>query len=570
MSFDHSRGRATSGSTAEHGAFPTVGKRTLTAGLSAVPVQLAGDGTGTAPAKDAAPQGVSGASRQLPHLASIQRLFGRHDVSQVKAHVGGEAAAAAQSMGAQAYATGDHVAFRESPDLHLAAHEAAHVVQQRGGVQLAGGLGREGDPYERHADAVADQVVQGKSAEALLDVHAGKAGAGPGSGAVQKKDDPALAAFKAKKHEVLNHGPSTGRGAFDATYDANTGELTITLKLKFTKEDDGVSAWTAAEIATWKGQYQAAIQARWGGQYTMQCTKAGWESLVATTKVVLSWVDKDPHFELKVKKVGAGNFRPESAVTQPGGQDRTAHAPGTYATPSSQGTTKLGDTDVTERDKDKWTANTIATEVKRANSANPKTVAFTENSDAVAGADQTRLGELGTILAMIKQPKMNVAIDGFAATGEADKAALSQRRADSVKKAVAGAGSLTHAVLASGKGDTGADATPAWRKVAIAIGNAEAGWKNDYDIAGHETGHMFGFDEEYAGGAKESSHYKLVEEAFGTKVADTFVKRKAGEDSASVMDGGLDVRPYHYVTFWEALGRCTEPDLKRTDWKIKV
>jgi hypothetical protein len=80
---------------------------------------------------------------------------------------------------------------------------------------------------------------------------------------------------------------------------------------------------------------------------------------------------------------------------------------------------------------------------------------------------------------------------------------------------------------------------------------------------------MFGFDEEYAGGAKESSHYKLVEEAFGTKVADTFVKRKAGEDSASVMDGGIDVRPYHYVTFWEALGHCTEPDLKRTDWKIK-
>lgn len=35
------------------------------------------------------------------------------------------------------------------------------------------------------------------------------------------------------------------------------------------------------------------------------------------------------------------------------------------------------------------------------------------------------------------------------------------------------------------------------------------------------------------------------------------------------MDGGIDVRPYHYVTFWEALGHCTEPDLKRTDWKIK-
>jgi hypothetical protein len=171
---------------------------------------------------------------------------------------------------------------------------------------------------------------------------------------------------------------------FDAAYDANTGNFTITLKLKITAENDGTSAWTPAEIAACQAQYQTAIQARWGGQYTMQCTKTGWEVLSATTKIVLSWVTTNPHYELKVKKMGSGNFRADSAVTQPGGQDRTAHAPGTYATPSSQGTTKLGGTDVTERDKDKWTANTIATQVKRANSANAKTITFAENSDAVA------------------------------------------------------------------------------------------------------------------------------------------------------------------------------------------
>jgi cell wall-associated NlpC family hydrolase len=71
-------------------------------------------------------------------------------------------------MGASAYATGNSVAFAKTPDLHIAAHEAAHVVQQRGGVQLKGGVGTVGDPYERHADAVADLVVQGKSAEGLL------------------------------------------------------------------------------------------------------------------------------------------------------------------------------------------------------------------------------------------------------------------------------------------------------------------------------------------------------------------------------------------------------------------
>ncbi|HEX7840810.1 MAG TPA: DUF4157 domain-containing protein, partial [Kofleriaceae bacterium] len=113
----------------------------------------------------------------MPHLGSIQRLFGRHDVSGIAAHTDDNAVAGAHAMGASAFATGNHVAFAGAPSLHTAAHEAAHVVQQRGGVQLKGGVGEAGDPYERHADAVADLVVQGRSAEALLDQHAGRDGA---------------------------------------------------------------------------------------------------------------------------------------------------------------------------------------------------------------------------------------------------------------------------------------------------------------------------------------------------------------------------------------------------------
>ena len=81
------------------------------------------------------------------------------------AHVGGDAAGA---MGASAFATGNHVVFDRAPDLHTAAHEAAHVVQQAHGVNLYGGVGEAGDAYERHADAVADRVVAGQSAGDLL------------------------------------------------------------------------------------------------------------------------------------------------------------------------------------------------------------------------------------------------------------------------------------------------------------------------------------------------------------------------------------------------------------------
>ncbi len=214
------------GESDSHGQFvddgaPAAGKRTLSAGLvqrrtgavaqaggGAAPagstsfdgledpyglhleaVQRKGDGAADATrVQEAAAEGTRGAGGPLPHLDRIQPAFGQHDVGGVQAHTGGAAAAASQAMGAEAFATGNHVAFAGAPSLHTAAHEAAHVVQQRGGVQLAGGVGQEGDPYERHADAVADRVVQGQSAADLLDTMAGSAHGVQRATAVQRKD----------------------------------------------------------------------------------------------------------------------------------------------------------------------------------------------------------------------------------------------------------------------------------------------------------------------------------------------------------------------------------------------
>ena len=131
---------------------------------------------------------MAGSGEPLPFLDTIQAAFGSHDLGQVRAHTGSEAALAAGDLGARAYATGTQIAFGEPPDLHTAAHEAAHVVQQRAGVQLKDNVGRAGDEYERHADAVADLVVQGSSAEALLDSMAGPGGAVPTIHAVQRLD----------------------------------------------------------------------------------------------------------------------------------------------------------------------------------------------------------------------------------------------------------------------------------------------------------------------------------------------------------------------------------------------
>jgi len=123
--------------------------------------------------------GTSGAGGALPFADRIQASFGRHDISDVRAHTDGAARQGARGMGAEAFATGNQVAFAGAPSLHTAAHEAAHVVQQRAGVHLKGGVGQDGDVYERHADAVADRVVRGESAQTLLDEYApGAAGSG--------------------------------------------------------------------------------------------------------------------------------------------------------------------------------------------------------------------------------------------------------------------------------------------------------------------------------------------------------------------------------------------------------
>jgi hypothetical protein len=101
-----------------------VGKRTLVS-TTLAPVQPHGAGRpraqpdllpgGDAQVQAAAARGVAGPAGALPHAETIQRLFGRHDVSGIHAHVGGPAAEATQAMGAEAFATGDHVAFAGAP-----------------------------------------------------------------------------------------------------------------------------------------------------------------------------------------------------------------------------------------------------------------------------------------------------------------------------------------------------------------------------------------------------------------------------------------------------------------------
>ena len=102
----------------------------------------------------------------IPHFDRIQRAFGRYDLRGVPAR---HDPPAADGLGAEAFTYGESVVYGQFPDLHTAAHEAAHVVQQRLGAAPASDESADGRALERHADAVADRVVARQSAVALLD-----------------------------------------------------------------------------------------------------------------------------------------------------------------------------------------------------------------------------------------------------------------------------------------------------------------------------------------------------------------------------------------------------------------
>jgi hypothetical protein len=176
---------------------------------------------------DVVARGFADPSQPLPHIARIQASFGPYDVTGVAAHRGTQAQATNAQLGSTAYASGEDVAFAGTPDLRTAAHEAAHVIQQRAGVELAGGVGMPADRFERHAEAVAERVASGASAVELLDGCSGGANRVP---ALQKRDGsetPDHSAAEAAGNVSISVGADmTAEAALRAVYEQGARQIT--------------------------------------------------------------------------------------------------------------------------------------------------------------------------------------------------------------------------------------------------------------------------------------------------------------------------------------------------------
>ena len=167
--------------------------------------------TQASPAGAPIPQG-NGSSLPDPTRAKMEQHLGA-DLSGVKIHTGGEAAEAASSLGARAFAVGQDVHFGDgefNPGSkegdRLLAHELAHTVQaQRAGVQRKPddkGAHRDGaapevsdpdEPAEKEADAVADGVADQLHA-GHQDEHGAAAHAPEGDKAATRHEAPIIGA----------------------------------------------------------------------------------------------------------------------------------------------------------------------------------------------------------------------------------------------------------------------------------------------------------------------------------------------------------------------------------------
>ena len=139
---------------------------------------------GTAPRRSAgeavrlrriAVAGLRGPAASFPFESRIREAFGRYAPPRLEARQGRQAALAGEALSAKAYAFGHRAAFTGRPELHTAAHEAAHIAASGLGARVRHGVGAPGDVHERVADRAADAAVRGQSAEPVFQAAYGEA-----------------------------------------------------------------------------------------------------------------------------------------------------------------------------------------------------------------------------------------------------------------------------------------------------------------------------------------------------------------------------------------------------------
>jgi outer membrane protein OmpA-like peptidoglycan-associated protein len=393
----------------------------------------------------------------------------------------------------------------------------------------------------------------------------------------------------------LDFQPSTGLGGFNVRYDPATSELVATLKVGIDFKDaltadpatgvvtpatagfataaasvmannpgatpEAIAAriaevqadwqWSAQQKTDWAGDYEATAEGMWGGQHHFTADR--WDDVYADVRV-----DMDVHIGHRV-----GDHCAATVFKDPPGNRMGPGAAVTSTTGNATATT--GDfraSDITGTND--YLNYSLQFE---SNSANLRTAVST-SLEAPGDAGDAHLDKLivdfqrGT-----PTGGAHITVTGHASTtGDGDhNLRLSRRRAEAVAAylrthgdKIAGSRITVEAV-----GADGAEADESWQRVDIRIGDGRA-----QVTMAHETGHMFGLDDEYASPPGGIAPGAGTAGQIGTPVGHSALSGAMGggvqaavfENNDNIMSVGNVVRPQHYATFLEGLNLVAAPE----------
>ncbi len=425
----------------------------------------------------------------------------------------------------------------------------------------------------------------------------------PAGGVLQRDPDPAvdaaplgpgtrapdgipadLAAFMSMSYIDLNVKPSTGGGLFEMAYEPTTGEMVITVKIAFDFKNGWIFDptwlaavgglgevfrrgykiedfyWTDEERKNWSANAISDIQSVWSEKYVFFSQKPGWESLPpVNVKVLVAEAPKagdgKAHWAVSVTK-WPDDAGLQEAMNWP--KDRGDQNTGEmHESSRDAGGADTPDTNHFSR------STTTRQRYRQVDTDNPGVISFAKGGHSVSADDATKLETFGKTLGAGDIPPFPVTVTGHAsAEGEEEKnLTLSRKRGDAVADAIKkGNPHKTPTVVAKGEEGAAPD-DPAWRVVKIAVGTFES----DQRTLVHEFGHMIGLDDEYPTGDPATPGGAATTRPVGTKPDHAALAEKLipgqppilAHHDESVLSNGEVVRPHHYVTFMESLGKIT-------------
>jgi hypothetical protein len=345
-------------------------------------------------------------------------------------------------------------------------------------------------------------------------------------------------------------------GGFDAEYDPGLGELKISLRgavdfvpgmvLKngraVAKEPsaatlaarDAINALPAADRATeinkwhWSkdagpdagdeadflAKFETIVESQWSEKHAFHCERAWWQDLKAAVKIDVTVREAakgaTDHMKVLAYKVPKGQMIGQANVTRPGS------ATGAFANVMTVNSSKV------EQRKDRLLEADIA---------------FDPGTDTPTAGSKTRLRAVAKDM---PNPAADASVEtlGVSVKVQGPDPATRKTRFDAIAAELTGAGMAATRIAFVDDG--------AGNKAMLTVGSGAA-----QTSVAHESGHMFGLDDEYTGPSeygpgKKTEHTKFVKETTGL----TGVMHAKSD---SIMSEGRIVRPQHYATFLDAL-----------------